>query len=329
MPEGLCPHALIRGILDDSAVYSFGQCKTFTIKTKQSPEQPEPPTSPSPRGAPHTWRCGSRAGPELEDLLSGTCSGIWGRSPRAPAALLPAPTSGPEPAGPGGRGGSRTLQRPTRCGRLGHSRTPSDSHLPARSAPARVPSNRQPIAAGPRPFYGSRPRPHALPRGGEEVCDEREPIRAAASRPAPSHWPRARRRAATVRWGRAVVRHAGGRVLCLRCPLRRVSLGSEKRRRGHSGRPGVRHGHGGRAGAEGGGLCPEQGLPGLPHEVTSPRGRSRRGLRGAEPTPPGRGAARVRAAGWAPRSGAGIPGRRGGGLRTEGLGLPAARRESR
>lgn len=38
MPKGLCPHALIRGILDDTAVYSFGQGKTFTInKNKTKP----------------------------------------------------------------------------------------------------------------------------------------------------------------------------------------------------------------------------------------------------------------------------------------------------
>lgn len=78
---------------------------------------------------------------------------------------------------------------------------------------------------------------------------------------------------------------AGGRVRCPRCPLRRVSLGSEELRRGHRGQLGVRHRHGRRAGAEGGGLCPEQGLPGLPHEVTSPPGAgpwTRRGLRAPE-----------------------------------------------
>uniref|UniRef100_A0A8D2CJ56 Mitochondrial pyruvate carrier n=1 Tax=Sus scrofa TaxID=9823 RepID=A0A8D2CJ56_PIG len=104
------------------------------------------------------------------------------------------------------------------------------------------------------------------PRGGKEVCGARGPIRAPASRSALSHRLRDGRRAAAVRRGRAVVRGARWRVLCPRCPLRLVSLGSKERWRRHRGRRCVRHGHGGCAGAKGGGLCPEQGLPRLPHE---------------------------------------------------------------
>lgn len=144
-----------------------------------------------------------------------------------------------------------------------------------------MPSNRQPIAAEPRLFYGSRPRPREPPRGGKEVCGARGPIRAPASRSALSHRLRDGRRAAAVRRGRAVVRGASWRVLCPRCPLRLVSLGSKERWRRHRGRRCVRHGHGGCAGAKGGGLCPEQGLPRLPHEVTSPPGPTLRPFEGS------------------------------------------------
>lgn len=148
-------------------------------------------------------------------------------------------------------------------------------------AGAQVPSNRQPIAAEPRLFYGSRPRPREPPRGGKEVCGARGPIRAPASRSALSHRLRDGRRAAAVRRGRAVVRGASWRVLCPRCPLRLVSLGSKERWRRHRGWRCVRHGHGGCAGAKGGGLCPEQGLPRLPHEVTSPPGPTLRPFEGS------------------------------------------------
>lgn len=109
------------------------------------------------------------------------------------------------------------------------------------------------------------------------MCGACEPIRSLASHPQLSHRPRAGRRDAAVRQSRAAVRRARGRVRCPLCPLGRVSLGSEELRGERCSFPGVRHGHGGRAGAEGGGLCPEQGFSGLPHEVTIPRGRNRRG----------------------------------------------------
>ena len=58
MPQGLwlsAPPCSVptKGLLTDSFLYSLGQCKTFTIKTK-NPGQPGPPTSPSPRGSPRT-----------------------------------------------------------------------------------------------------------------------------------------------------------------------------------------------------------------------------------------------------------------------------------
>ena len=97
-------------------------------------------------------------------------------------------------------------------------------------------------------------------------------------------------------------------------------MGSEERRPGHCGVSGVGHGHGGRAGAESGGLCPEQGLSGLPHEVTSPPGQTSgtpEGSRRSGLTPPGtRGHE---------GAGAGRRGQRGWGWGQRG-GLRAARR---
>lgn len=165
---------------------------------------------------------------------------------RAPG--LPPPcvrSSGSSPLARAAAPGPPELQRPA-CdpgrGALAETRTRTRSAVPgvSPSRPGRreprAPSNRQPIPAGPRPFYGSRPRPRVPPMGGEEVCGALQPIRAAVSRSAPSHRPKAERRGAAVRRGRAVVRRARGRARCPRSPLCRVSLGSEARRRGHRGR---------------------------------------------------------------------------------------------
>lgn len=101
---------------------------------------------------------------------------------------------------------------------------------------------------------------------------------------------------------------ARGRLRGSSCPLGRVSLRSEERRPGHCGVSGVGHGHGGRAGAESGGLCPEQGLSGLPHEVTRAPGRSSgatEGSRGSGLTPAGPRGRGGRAAGRRGTGGAG------------------------
>lgn len=186
MPQGLWPAAPpcslpTKGLLIDSFLYSFGQCKTFTIKTK-NPGQPGPPTSPSPRGSPRTWLCGSSVGPELVTGSPARAEGgFWGRRLSGACGRCKNPREA-------GRAPLRVVGTDSRAKKLS---------LAARRAPARLPSNRQPIAAGPQPFYGSGPPPSPCappPRGGAEVCSERQPIGAAVSRSAPSRRPRAGRR---------------------------------------------------------------------------------------------------------------------------------------
>nr|CAI9708303.1 unnamed protein product [Rangifer tarandus platyrhynchus] len=173
--------ALQRKVLSSPPGISFGQCKTFTIKTK-NPGQPGPPTSPSPRGSPRTWLCGSSVGPELVTGSPARAEGgFWGRRLSGACGRCKNPREA-------GRAALRVVGTDSRAKKLS---------LAARRAPARLPSNRQPIAAGPQPFYGSGPPPSPCappPRGGAEVCSERQPIGAAVSRSAPSRRPRAGRR---------------------------------------------------------------------------------------------------------------------------------------
>lgn len=103
-------------------------------------------------------------------------------------------------------------------------------------------------------------------------------------------------------------------------------MGSEELQREPRSSPRVRHGHGGRAGAEGGGLCPEQGLSGLPHEVTIPRGGNHRGRleSGSDAVGDEERGAPDSGAGWAPGQRGWGPDRVG---RVRGSGAAGAGRE--
>ena len=132
MPQGLWPAAPpcflpTKGLLIDSFLHRLGQCKTFTIKTNQNSEQPGAPTSPSPRGSPRTWLCGSGVGPELvTGSPAGTEGGFWACRLSGACGRC----KNPREAGSEPLQAARTDPRATKLS------------LAARRAPARLPSNR-------------------------------------------------------------------------------------------------------------------------------------------------------------------------------------------
>lgn len=132
MPQGLWtaapPCSLpTKRLLIDSYLHSLGPCKTFTIKTKQNPEQPGAPTSPSPGGSPRTWLCVSGVGPKLvTGSPAGTEGGFWGRRLSGACGSCKNPREA-------GSAPLRAARMDPRARKLS---------LAARGAPAWLPSNR-------------------------------------------------------------------------------------------------------------------------------------------------------------------------------------------